>query len=176
MFRTFLRDALDQVSGPNAALDIALSWATDRVGVTRVHMEQRAVGTSGYTVRRLVRHSLNMLFGAGIAPLRMVTYVGMLTGLVGLFLLGAVLWKYATGHTTVAGYTTIASMVALFSSAQMMALGILGEYVGRIHSTGIGRPTYVVRSRIGCGPAGRAGRAGRQATARAAVPAGPDVR
>lgn len=146
VFRTFLRDGLERFSGPNASLDIGLSWGTTKVGVVRVHMEQRQVGRSGYTLRSLVRHALNMLLGASTAPLRVVTYVGFLTGLVGVCLLGSVLWTYAFGETKVAGYTTIVSMIALFSSAQMVALGMLGEYVGRIHSAGMGRPMYVVRA------------------------------
>jgi undecaprenyl-phosphate 4-deoxy-4-formamido-L-arabinose transferase len=47
----------------------------------------------------------------------------------------------------VAGFTTLASMVALFSGAQMLAIGVLGEYVGRMHSDSMGRPTYVIRER-----------------------------
>jgi undecaprenyl-phosphate 4-deoxy-4-formamido-L-arabinose transferase len=173
-FRCFLRDGLENVHGPNASVDIALSWTTARVGVTRVRMDQRATGRSGYTVRRLVRHALNMLFGASVAPLRLVTYLGFLTGLAGLALLGGVLWKYVVGQTTVAGYTTIASMIALFSSAQMVALGILGEYVGRIHSTGMGRPMYVVRSDTGV--AGHRVSAPAPAHRRPGVPAGRDAR
>lgn len=173
-FRCFLRDGLENVHGPNASVDIALSWTTARVGATRVRMERRATGRSGYTVRRLVRHALNMLLGASVAPLRLVTYLGFLTGLAGVALLAGVLWKYVIGQTTVAGYTTIASMIALFSSAQMVALGILGEYVGRIHSTGMGRPMYVVRSDTGV--AGHRVSAPAPSHRRPGVPAGRDVR
>jgi undecaprenyl-phosphate 4-deoxy-4-formamido-L-arabinose transferase len=72
----------------------------------------------------------------------------LLVGSFGVCLLGIVLWGYIIGQTTVAGFTSVASMVALFSSAQMLSIGILGEYLGRIHSGGMGRPTYVVRTEI----------------------------
>jgi undecaprenyl-phosphate 4-deoxy-4-formamido-L-arabinose transferase len=52
------------------------------------------------------------------------------------------------GTTTVAGFTTISAMIALFSSAQMIATGVLGEYVARIHAGGMGRPTYLERERV----------------------------
>jgi undecaprenyl-phosphate 4-deoxy-4-formamido-L-arabinose transferase len=76
-----------------------------------------------------------------------VTYLGLLVGIAGLVLFARILWLYFLGQTTVAGFTTIAGLVAIFSSAQMIAIGVLGEYVGRIHLSGIGRPTYVIRAR-----------------------------
>ena len=68
--------------------------------------------------------------------------------LFGLALFAYVLIQYLTGTTTVAGFTTISATVAIFAAAQMVAIGVLGEYVGRIHASGMGRPTYVVRQRV----------------------------
>lgn len=148
IFRTFLRDAFDNVQGPHVSVDVSLSWATTRVGAVTVRMDDRAEGRSGYNFRSLLRHALNMMLGYSTKPLRLVTYLGFLVGLCGLVLTVRVLWLYLSGGTTIAGFTTIASMVAIFSSAQMIAIGVLGEYVGRIHTHGMGRPTYVVRDRI----------------------------
>lgn len=145
-FRTSLRAGFDRVSGPYMSVDVALSWATTRVGSVPLRMDRRTVGRSGYTLTSLARHAGNMILGYSTTPLRLVTYLGCLVGTGGLMLLAYVLWRYAHGGTTVAGYTTIASMIALFSSAQMLAIGVLGEYIGRIHAHGIGRPSYVVRS------------------------------
>jgi undecaprenyl-phosphate 4-deoxy-4-formamido-L-arabinose transferase len=148
VFRTFLRDGFDNVQGPHVSVDVALSWATTRVGAVSVQMDQRRSGRSGYTVRALMRHALNLIVGYSTRPLRLVTYFGFLIGVAGIALTVRVLWLYAAGDTTVAGFTTLASLVAIFSSAQMIAIGVVGEYVGRIHSHGMGRPTYVVRERI----------------------------
>ena len=147
IFRTFLRGAFDNVSGPDVSVDVALSWATTRVGAVSVHMDDRTEGQSGYTFRSLVRHAINMMLGYSTKPLRLVTYLGFLVGVGGLLLTVRVLWSYIAGGTTLAGYTTTASMIALFASAQMIAIGVLGEYVGRIHGRGMGRPTYVIRER-----------------------------
>lgn len=146
-FRTFLRDGLDLVNGPHVSVDVALSWGTTRIRVVEVQMNERAEGTSGYTFRTLARHAATMVFGYSTAPLRLVTFLGFLVGVAGLALLVRVLWFYIGGTTTVAGFTTISAMIAVFSSAQMIAMGVLGEYVGRIHAGGMGRPTYVVRER-----------------------------
>jgi undecaprenyl-phosphate 4-deoxy-4-formamido-L-arabinose transferase len=148
-FRTRLRDGFRGLSGPHASIDVALSWATAKVGSVQVQMNQRAHGRSNYTVRMLFRHAMNMLVGYSAAPLRAASYLGFLAGVIGLVLGVGVLWRFAVGDTTVAGFTTVASMVALFSSAQLFAIGMLGEYVGRIHGSGMGRPTYVVRERVG---------------------------
>ncbi|SRR6266540_3481728 len=146
-FRSFLRNGFDLVNGPYISVDVALSWGTTRVRAVPVRMVERAQGRSGYTLRTLVRHTVNMVVGYSTAPLRLVTYLGFLVGAAGLVLFGRLIWLYLTGATTVAGFTTISAMVAMFSSVQMIATGILGEYVGRIHTNGIGRPTYVIRER-----------------------------
>ncbi|MFC4057831.1 glycosyltransferase family 2 protein [Planomonospora corallina] len=148
-FRTCLRDGFEALSGPHASVDVALSWSTTKIGAVKVHMDERAHGRSNYTPRLLLRHAVNMMLGYSSAPLRVANYLGFATGLIGLVLGAVVLWNFAVGDTTVAGFTTVASMVAIFSSAQLISIGVLGEYIGRIHGGGLGRPTYVVRERTG---------------------------
>jgi undecaprenyl-phosphate 4-deoxy-4-formamido-L-arabinose transferase len=148
-FRTFLRDAFPLISGPHVCVDVALSWGTTRIGAVEVRMDERTEGTTGYTLTGLIRHTANMVLGYSSAPLRLVTYLGFLVGVAGLLLFVRLIWLYVDGATTVAGFTTISALIAIFSSAQMIAIGMLGEYVGRIHSGGMGRPTYVIRERAG---------------------------
>jgi hypothetical protein len=50
---------------------------------------------------------------------------------------------------TVAGFTSLASMIALFSTAQLLGIGVVGKYLGRVHADGMGRPTYVIRTEVG---------------------------
>lgn len=149
IFRSFLRDGFDQVTGPHIEVDVGLSWGTTRVGAVTVRMADRAEGISGYTFRSLVAHALNLVMGYSTRALRVVTYLGVLIGLCGLLLAVRLLWLYFSGRTSVAGFTTVATMVAVFSSAQMIGIGVLGEYLGRVHSHGMGRPTYVIRERVG---------------------------
>jgi undecaprenyl-phosphate 4-deoxy-4-formamido-L-arabinose transferase len=151
-FRSHLTPAFDRIEGPHASIDVALSWATARVAATTVQMRHRTQGRSGYTFMGLLRHTSNMVFGFSTSPLRLVTAVGLAVGLFGLALFARLVYSYFSGATTVAGFTTIASMVALFASAQLVALGVLGEYVGRIHTGGMGRPTYIIRDQTGSGP------------------------
>ncbi|WP_182111753.1 MULTISPECIES: glycosyltransferase family 2 protein [unclassified Actinotalea] len=148
-FRTELRDGFARVDDPYISLDVLLSWATTSVVRVTVHMDQRTVGTSSYSLRSLARHSINMITGYSNIPLRAVAWLGGLCAAVGVVLGGVVLWKWAAGETTVAGFTTIAAMVAVFSGAQMLSLGVIGEYLGRLHTRSTGKPTYLVRADSG---------------------------
>ena len=115
IFRTFLRAGFDQVSGPHVSVDIVLSWTTTRVGSTSVRMDQRTEGRSGFTFRSLMKHAVNMILGYSTKPLRLVTYLGFLIGVCGLVLTIRLVWLYFSGDTTVAGFTTVASLVTVFS-------------------------------------------------------------
>lgn len=144
-FRRVLVDPLDDLSDAFVSLDVCLSWTTDRVSAVPVEMAGRRSGRSNYSVRMLFGHALNMITGYSSRPLRLMTLVGLGTSLLGFGLLVYVLVLFFTGTTQVAGFTTIASMVALFAGAQMFALGLMGEYIGRLHFRSMNRPTFLVR-------------------------------
>jgi glycosyltransferase involved in cell wall biosynthesis len=144
-FRTAVRTSFESVSDAFVSIDVLLSWTGSRIRTITVRMHEREFGRSNYTFRTLLRHALNMITGYSSAPLRVVTVVGFITALVGLLLFVYVLVLFFTGQTQVAGFTTIAAMIAIFSGVQLLSLGILGEYVGRLHSRSISRPSYVVR-------------------------------
>lgn len=146
-FRTRLRDGFTQMDGPHVSLDVALSWTASRVTAVTVTLDPRRDGRSGYTFRRLVRHTANMLLGYSTAPLRIVSYLGLLIALFGSVMFAYVMWAYFTGATSVPGFTSTASMIALFSGTQMLAIGILGEYLARVHLRSMGKPSYVVVDR-----------------------------
>jgi glycosyltransferase involved in cell wall biosynthesis len=144
-FRTDLREGFSHIADAFASVDVVLSWTTSGVRTVHVPMDQRAAGRSAYSLSRLFRHAVTMVTGYSSVPLRVVTWLGLACGLAGLVLLVFVIRSFVTGSTTVAGFTTLASMIALFSGAQMVSLGILGEYIGRMHFRGMQRPTYLVR-------------------------------
>jgi undecaprenyl-phosphate 4-deoxy-4-formamido-L-arabinose transferase len=148
-FRTSLRRAFEDVADPYISLDVLLSWATTSIRRVHVRMDVREVGTSSYTLRSLFRHAMNMVTGYSNVPLRAVAWLGWFCAALGVVLGAVVIWKFATGETTVAGFTTIAAMVAVFSGAQMLSLGIIGEYLGRLHTRSMSKPMFVVRSDSG---------------------------
>ena len=145
-FWTAQREGFTHIEDPYVSLDVMLSWTTTSISRIAVQMDKRLVGTSSYNLRALVRHAMNTITGYSNVPLRVVAWLGGLCALLGAVLGAVVLWKFVAGETTVAGFTTIAAMVAIFSGAQMLSLGIIGEYIGRLHTRSTGKPTFLVKA------------------------------
>jgi undecaprenyl-phosphate 4-deoxy-4-formamido-L-arabinose transferase len=145
-FRTELRRAFDGYSAPYVCIDVLLSWATTRFAAVPVRHDARAKGASTYTFRKLVRHTMNMLTGYSILPLRIASITGFAFTLFGIGVLIYVVGRYLViqGSPT-PGFPFLASIIAIFSGVQLFALGVIGEYVGRTHFHVMGRPTYAVR-------------------------------
>lgn len=146
-FRTELRTAFAEYNNPNVLLDVLLTWGTSRFAAVPVQHDERALGTSNYTLRKLIRHAMNMATGFSVLPLKIASLIGFFFTLFGMALLFYVVGSYLILGTTVAGFPFLASMVALFSGAQMFALGIIGEYLARIHLRSMGQPMSVTRER-----------------------------
>jgi undecaprenyl-phosphate 4-deoxy-4-formamido-L-arabinose transferase len=152
-FRTTLRDAFADYSAPYVSVDVLLSWATTRFAAVPVKHETRASGTSNYTFRALLRHAMNMMTGFSIVPLRIATLTGFAFSLFGVGILVYVLARYAFEGSPVQGFPFLASIIAIFSGAQLFALGVIGEYLGRMHFQVMGRPTYAIRETTDVGEA-----------------------
>lgn len=144
-FRTYLREGFAQVNDTQVNLDVLLSWTTSRVGAVQVQMQHRETGRSSYNFARLMAHTMNMVTGYGTAPLRLVTWLGFAIGLFGLIMLLTIVLQFFLGITTVPGFTTISGLISLFAGAQMVALGIIGEYLGRQYMRSMGKPMYLLR-------------------------------
>lgn len=158
-FRAFfadLRGAFETFAGPYVSLDVLLSWATTRVDAVEVDHAERAVGASTYSFGKLVSLALTMLTGFSTRPLRIASLVGLAATVFGLLTLVYVVIRFVVDGNPVPGFPFLASMIAIFSGAQLFALGIIGEYIGRMHVRTMSQPAYVVRRQVGGEPgAGR---------------------
>jgi hypothetical protein len=112
----------------------------------RVHHERRQHGKSAYTFRKLIIHTMNMMTGFSTLPLQLASLIGFALTLFGVVVLGYVLLRYATYDDSVPGFPFLASIIALFSGAQLFALGIIGEYLARMHFRSMQKPPYVIRA------------------------------
>lgn len=112
-------------------------------------MDSREVGESNYTIRKLIRHMVNMLTGYSTRPLRMVTWLGFLASFLGLCTLVYVVVQRFVSGSSVPGFAFLASMVSLLGGMQLFGLGVIGEYLGRVHVRSMQRPTYLVRQEVG---------------------------
>ncbi len=145
VFRTKLREGFADYQGPYVSIDVLLSWTTTRFAAVGVPHRPRQYGDSNYTLRKLLRHALNMITGFSSLPLRIASISGLAFSIFGGVLLIYVLGRYLLHGTTVAGFPFLASVIAIFSGVQLFSLGIIGEYIARIHFRTMDRPTYAVR-------------------------------
>lgn len=152
-FRTEVRDAFAAYQSPTVFLDVLLSWGTTRFGAVKVQLDSRRVGKSNYTIRKLVRLAMMLLTGFSTAPLRFATFIGFFFTCFGIGVLGYVVVR-AVLQGSVPGFPFLASIIALFSGAQLFALGIIGEYLAVTHNRLMERPVYVVREQITAGQPG----------------------
>ena len=147
-FHTQLRDAFADYHSPFVSVDVVLTWATTRFAAIPVRHDSRLTGPSNYTLYKLLTHAMNMITGFSTLPLQLASLLGFLFTAFGGVLLAFVLVRYFFHGTTVPGFTFLASAVAIFSGAQLFALGIIGEYLARMHFRMMERPAYAVRDRL----------------------------
>lgn len=143
--RTRLRDGFAGYQGPWVFLDALLTWSTNRFGSVCVRHEARKAGRSGYSLRKLLKHGMNMMTGFSALPLQIASLVGFTFTLFGFALLVYVFTRYFLNGHNVPGFAFLASMIAIFSGAQMFAIGIIGEYLARMHFRTMGQPSATIR-------------------------------
>jgi undecaprenyl-phosphate 4-deoxy-4-formamido-L-arabinose transferase len=144
-FRAQVAKAFAHYEGSFVSIDVLLTWGTNSFASTPVKHGPREQGTSGYTFRKLMTHAMNMMTGFSTMPLQMASLIGFVFTLFGLAVLAYVVIRYFVNGGSVPGFPFLASIVALFSGAQLFALGIIGEYLARMHFRSMQKPPYVVR-------------------------------
>ena len=150
-FRTSVKPAFAEYRSPLLSIDVLLTWATTSFGSVTVRRDPRHAGKSNYRIRSLVRHTMNMMTGYSLLPLQLATLIGFAFTLFGLLVLAFVIGRYLIVGTSAAGFPFLASIIAIFSGAQLFALGIIGEYLGRMHLRTMERPPYIVRAATSTG-------------------------
>jgi glycosyltransferase involved in cell wall biosynthesis len=143
-FRTHIRDAFRQFAGPFVSVDVLLTWGTTRFSHVFVRHDTRTVGQSNYTVRKLVTHAFNMITGFSTLPLQVASFLGLGLTVFGFGLFVFVLVRYLIDNSAPPGFPFLASVITFFSGAQLFSLGIIGEYLARVHFRLMDRPSYVV--------------------------------
>lgn len=152
VFRTRLRDGFTAYRSPYVSLDVLLTWSTTRFTNVDVQHAPRVMGESNYTFLKLVTHALNMMTGFSTWPLQAASLIGFTFTLFGLGVLVYVIGRFLILGYSVPGFPFLASIIAIFSGAQLFALGIIGEYLARMHFRTMERPPYVVRQSLDSSP------------------------
>ncbi len=135
-------------TGPYPYIDGLILQVTQRIGSIEVRHEARQAGASGYTLRRLVRLWLSAWVNFSVLPLRVATGLGLLMALAGLVAFVGVLWLRLADRGPAFGWGSLMAALLVFSGTQLVLLGLIGEYIGRMFLTVNQRPQAIVRDVI----------------------------
>ena len=143
-FKTDLRNAFTGELGPGVSVDALLAWGTVSFGSIKVEHALRAEGKSNYTINSLWSFAIDTVTGYSTLPLRIMATIGFLTSAFGLVLMTFfVLVPFLKG-ISIQGFPFLASTIILFSGIQLITLGVIGEYLARMHFRIMNKPEYVI--------------------------------
>jgi glycosyltransferase involved in cell wall biosynthesis len=146
IFHTHLRSAFDNFQGSSLIIDVLLSWGSTRFSSVQVDIAR--AGESNYNFAGLIAITMEILTGYSTKPLRLASWIGFIMTLFGLGIFIYVMVTYFT-LGSLPGFPFLASIIALFSGAQLFTLGIFGEYLARMFDRSMDRPTYVIQQLVG---------------------------
>lgn len=151
-FRLMSRRALDALHGlreRHRFMKGLFAWVGFRQVALPYRRDARAAGTSKFNYWKLWNFAIEGITSFSTAPLRIATYVGLLTA-IGAFVFAAwIVAKTLLWGEPVAGYPTIMSAILFLGGAQLMALGVIGEYLGRLYMESKARPLYLIDTLVG---------------------------
>ena len=142
----FVCERLTPYAGPYPYVDGLIFQITHNVGRLQVRHLPRAVGRTNYTLRRLVRLWLSMFLNFSVMPLRISTLSGLAVGALGVLGILFVLVEAIFFDRAVAGWASLMVTVLILSGVQLVILGVIGEYLGRMFLTANQKPQYMVRT------------------------------
>ncbi len=141
--------AVRQLNERNRFMKGLLSWPGYRTEVIEYDRPERASGRSKWRKWALFNYALDGIFSFSTAPLRMWTYFGLLLSFFSLCYLLYTVFKTLIFGVDLPGYASIVSIILFFSGMNLIGLGILGEYLGRVFIEVKQRPVYLIKQKIG---------------------------
>ncbi len=142
--RTSLREGFGKDLGPNISIDALLSWTANKYSAVQVTHQERVSGSSNYNFLKLFRHALDIATGYSAIPLQLASAAGAVTALFGFAFLLYVILVAALAGTSVPGFRMIFAAITILCGVQLLCLGILGEYLARMHFRIMGKPTFFI--------------------------------
>ena len=128
-----------------------IAWSGFRETQVSYHRPEREAGKSAWTASRLVKSAIDTFIAFSFAPIRLITYLGLIVSLLSFALGFYVLMSKLLHGTIVEGWTSVMLAVLTLSGVQLLMLGVLGEYLGRILEEARARPLYVLERTLGYG-------------------------
>lgn len=144
MIRGNIARELQRFDSPFPFVDGYLSWLTNRCASVEVPHGVRVSGTSNYTFRKLLTHTVNIFVTFSDLPLRMASWLGLLSFLLGMGWLAFIVLRFLVGGISVSGFASIMAGILLFGGVQLLVLGVFGEYLGRMNFKSSKKPLFIV--------------------------------
>ena len=149
-------DSINDLEDHDMFLRGMVRWFGYPLATVPYHRGVRASGESKYTLRRMIDLAVSGIAGHSLRPLRFAIYLALgFAGIGFLFVIYSIISFYFVQHT-VAGWTSIMAAIAILGAAQLLVLGIFGEYLGRILREARKRPNYVIAETEADKPAAKA--------------------
>ena len=124
------------------------SWVGFNTKFIPYEVEERATGTSKWSFKKLFKYAMDGIFAFTTAPLRIATVVGLAASFLSMVYLVVVVIQKLFFGIPVAGYATIVALILLLGGIQLLALGIIGEYIARTYIQTKNRPIYIAKNVI----------------------------
>jgi undecaprenyl-phosphate 4-deoxy-4-formamido-L-arabinose transferase len=131
--------------GPFPYIDGLVLQITQRIGSLEVHHAERIAGASGYTMRKLLRLWASTFVNFSVMPLRLATVLGLVMAAMGFVAIGVVFYWWLMDRGPAFGWGILMGTLLTFSGVQLIMLGVIGEYIGRMFLTINQRPQSIVR-------------------------------
>ncbi len=150
-FRTFrrsVRDSILEMAECHRFSKGIFAWVGYDTCFIPYTARPRASGTSKWSFRKLFNYAIEGIIGFSTKPLRIATYLGALTAFAALLYLVVVVLEKLVWQTTIPGYATIVVLILLLGGIQLLCIGIIGEYVGKIFEQSKDRPIYIAKEII----------------------------
>ena len=136
--------ALAGFESPFPFVDGYLSWLTNSYSTVEVQHSPRAHGGSNYNFRKLLTHTINIFVTFSDVPLRISSWIGLMSFLIGMVSVAFIVFYRLIGGITVSGFASLMAGIVLFGGIQLLVLGVIGTYLGRMNFTSSQKPLYLV--------------------------------
>jgi dolichol-phosphate mannosyltransferase len=121
-----------------------VSWIGFKQVPLSYERQERFAGETKYPFRKMLRFAVDAISGFSIVPLRLATYMGFICSVLGIFFLGYTAYSYLSG-IAIHGWTTLMAVILILGSGQLLVLGVLGEYLGRLYMQSKNRPLFIIQ-------------------------------
>lgn len=144
--RTDVRNAFQHYNSCFISIDALLTWGTNSFTSVKVQHDTRKFGRSNYSIGKLFNHAFDIITSFSTLPLRLASYIGFSFFAFGILLLIYVVGRYIIEGGSIPGFPFLASTISIFAGVQLFILGIVGEYLARMHIRIMSKPAYVIKN------------------------------